>query len=263
MDKKTAAWIRLGVSSVIALVLVMILIVGISIHQYAFTSDTGDSAVSLEGQTIHAAPGELREIQLDWYDGTVTFVCDDQASDITIKESSSQSIPASKQAYCQYSDGVLTIDFQRSMRFSLFRWKSYKKNLTVTIPASVCDQEHLSMSLNSVSSLIQIQDMTVHNLTTDSVSGQVIFTGSADTIECNTVSGDVQITSLTTPSVISADSVSADIRIQIPANSQFQVSHDGLSGDFTLNGLSESESSDHHYSFDSVSGDILLSAIEN
>ena len=79
------------------------------------------------------------------------------------------------------------------------------------------------------------------------------------------MSGDCHITSSVTPQKIDMESVSGDISVSIPGNSEFEAENDSVSGDLTCSfaGTKKDDkfvcgSGINRYDFDTVSGDVEI-----
>jgi len=89
-------------------------------------------------------------------------------------------------------------------------------------------------------------------------SGNFTFSGNINSLEAESVSGDVFVDSAETPASVSVDTVSGDASLNIPETDSISVSHDSVSGDFYSEIPTLSVKSGAAYSFDSVSGDVRI-----
>ena len=273
---KTAAWIRLIVSLIAVLFLIAILVLGILAKDggfpfFSFGGGYYSSAdkYSVGNGEITAEPGSLREIDIDWIDGSIEVVGSATASAISIQETSSQKLDSENQVHYYYHNNTLNIQYRES-GWLFWHSRSMNKHLVVTVPLNLCDTDSLNLQTDSVSSDVSIKNMDLEYLETDSVSGKVTFEGRVKKIECDTVSGECQLRSYISPSSVECDSVSANVTLIIPAESEFRAEHDAVSGKFYADDFSCEKTDDDtyrcgsgsdHYEFDSVSGDVTISAI--
>ena len=170
----------------------------------------------------------------------------------------------SDKAHYYYHDGTLDVRYRESGSFFSFFHSLGRKNLEILIPRS------LASNLSEISGDVVSADTTINGLSTknfylDTVSGNLTFNGSAERIDSDIVSGDCRITSSVTPQKIDMESVSGDISVSIPGNSEFEAENDSVSGDLTCSfaGTKKDDkfvcgSGINRYDFDTVSGDVEI-----
>lgn len=124
--------------------------------------------------------------------------------------------------------------------------------------ADISASELSSLSIDWVSGSVKV----------DVYDGNVIQIredGASDLSDSDSVSGDCHITSSVTPQKIDMESVSGDISVSIPSNSEFEAENDSVSGDLTCSfaGTKKDDkfvcgSGINRYDFDTVSGDVEI-----
>lgn len=275
--RKAASWIRLIVSLLVALSLTSVLILGItqkdsgsffSGFRFGGNYYPHSDKYSVGSGEVTVQDGFLKEINIDWIDGSIEIVGSVSASAISVEETSSRELEPKNQVHYYYHNNKLDIRYRESG--VLISNRSLKKHLVVTVPQALYSPDSLILNTDSVSSDLSVKDMDLKSLKTDSVSGSVTFWGRAGRIDCDTVSGHIQLNSYITPSSVECDTVSADATLCIPAESEFRAEHDAVSGKFHADDFScQKEDGDtyvsgngnSHFEFDSVSGDVTISAI--
>lgn len=272
---KTSAWIRLITSSIIAIFLIVILIYGISGKGFSFgfpfisfgsSHYPNESSYTVGNTSIDA--DELKRIEVNWLNGSVEIEAYDGET-IEVSESSSQSLDEGDRVRSLYRNGKLTIQFRQS-QFALFSSVPSSKALHIRIPNSLA-KDVRNLLLDSVSSDNHISNLSIGKCEIDTVSGSITMEGNVRDFELDTVSGDCQLTTYTTPEQVDTDSVSGDVTLNIPEDANFTAEHDSVSGklssDFStsLSGDDEFVCGDggvDKWKFDSVSGDVRIQIVK-
>lgn len=288
MNKKANAIIRIIISSLLILTFISILLWGIEKkgflnlpfqfgRQMKFANadkyKTGDAAISADS---------LKKLEINWIDGEVNLIPYD-GQDIEIKETSPDSLSEDEKLQYYYENGTLLIQYQKSGFFS-FGTHTNDKKLTVSIPSSLC-KEIAEVSVDTTSSDVRISGIHAESFDIETVSGNVYTTdieslkefgsetvsgnlnlsGYFRKIDIETVSGDCTALSLSTPENLQFDGVSGDLTLQIPADSQFSLEFDTMSGNFQ-NDFATNQKDDmyicgdgsSHFEIQTVSGDVTL-----
>lgn len=268
---KTGAWIRLVTSSVITLLLIVVLVMGItrgsgfSFFSFNFGSlhYPNESQYTVGDNSIPAQ--ELNEIEINWISGFITLEAYD-GDTIEIRETCPQTLQEGDRVRSLYQDGTLTIQYCQSKKFSLFNSHPGNKSLHIRIPQTLAS-DIKQFTIDSVNSDNTISGLSIQNCRIDNVSGNITVEGNVKDFKMDTVSGDCQLTSHTSPKSLDTDSVSGDFTLRIPENTGFTIEHDSVSGkldsDFptTLSGDEEfvyGDGGTDEWSFDSVSGDVHI-----
>lgn len=90
--------------------------------------------------------------------------------------------------------------------------------------------EASELKIDTTSGSIRGQSLTVSELELDSVSGNAELEGAFDSVDANTTSGSVTLTSSSLPREIDADTVSGDVTLTLPKDSAFRYEFDTISG---------------------------------
>ena len=254
MTKKTSAWIRLIAFSIVALILTGILLIGCFGDGLHFDSDfsfgffTGSHYSNADAYTVGSgsvAADTLTDMEINWTSGEVTIVPSD-GKEIEISENSSGKLKDKDKLRYLYQNGKLTVQYRKSA-FFLFSSHPDKK-LEVKIPRT---------------GITASQKADI-----ETVSGDVNMDGSFGGIDSETVSGNCEYTSKTTPGNADFESVSGDILVTLPQDTSFKADYDTVSGDFVCDFESTNKddsvihgSGENHFDFETVSGDIRLSPL--
>lgn len=146
---------------------------------------------------------------------------------------------------------------------------SIKLNSTsgeVDIKNSVCKTFYAESVSGDVNSYCSSDDATLK-----SVSGNIMISGEILGVNANSVSGEIRIESDKLPQTLKAESTSGDIYLNIPENKAgFTADFSTVSGDFKSSlPLSDNGqqkiygNGEYKYSFETVSGDVLIGAFSN
>ncbi|MCH5251470.1 MAG: DUF4097 family beta strand repeat protein [Lachnospiraceae bacterium] len=275
MKNKKSAWVRLIVSSVLALTFIGVLIVGLVGNSFPFSLNfslfPGQHYANSDRYTAGSGSitaDYLKKIDIDWLDGSVT-ISTYEGNTIEIEETCESSLKQSEQVHYYYHDGTLDIQYRESGFFFNFFPKNYNKELTIRIPENLASQLDY-ISTDAVSADINMKGLTTKELTSDTVSGGIAFYGFADEIEGDTVSGDFRYTFTSTPKEVEFDSVSGDITLTLPPDANFESEYDTVSGDFhcdfpttnrgdtVVRNTDEQGAKKGDFEFDTVSGDVHI-----
>ena len=128
---------------------------------------------------------------------------------------------------------------------------------------TICDD----FKISGVSANLDLTDVQIKTLTADNVSGRMNITGECDSVSLDTKSGELVFVADKLPSNLSIDSVSGNTNLVIPENDGFEISFDTVSGhltaedfdfDHTGNVYSYKNADNADFTFDSVSGDLII-----
>ena len=243
----------------------------------------------------------IREVEVDWISGQVNILCTDEDT-IQLTETSSHTLSAPNQMRYDVSQGKLRIRFYapRGLR-GLFGSRP-SKTLTLTLPRSMMDRL-TSLSVHTASANIHMTGITAGSAQTDTASGDIVLTdlhtgsltvdnvsgaisseylqadrialetvsgttnlsGAIGSIDAETVSGRLTVSSSRCPERVEMETVSGDLTLTIPENDGFTARYDSVSGKFqcafpasasgrqTIYGNGKAS-----FSFDSVSGNISI-----
>ncbi|GFI61274.1 hypothetical protein IMSAG049_00431 [Clostridiales bacterium] len=138
---------------------------------------------------------------------------------------------------------------------------------TVSGPASISNVTLSDFSSSSVSGKIFAKSLTAQSINLDTVSGDCFIEGSVSLVDFDSTSGSLEFTSDICPSEIKAATISGNVTAYIPEDSSFSYSFDRVSGNFNTDfsvvlskGGGTCGNADSEFSFDTVSGDVMLKA---
>ena len=250
---KAKAIVKICICGTIALVLASVLVSLLAIPR-VLDWKIGDLSLHWiddhggdEGYTVGEASvsGEVRELDVSWLSGSVTVELTDGDA-VTLRE---EPQPESSDARMRWKlkDGKLTVYSQKSGLTIPTR----AKQLTVGIPASRA---------------AKLQKLSLGELSADTTSGSLTLDGAFETIDFDTTSGALHLTTSILPQDISCDTVSGGVMLTLPENGGFSATLDSVSGDLTVDGFAGSLHRDEFvygqggpaYEFDSVSGDVHI-----
>ncbi|MDE7124518.1 MAG: DUF4097 domain-containing protein, partial [Eubacterium sp.] len=229
--------------------------------------DYDDSGAYSIGSSEVAA-NRISKISVEWISGNITVEYYDGD---TIKFSEPEQSNQDMALRYLVEINELKIKYCKS---GLFNWKttnnSGSKPLTIYLPKDFVAQE---IDIESVSSKININNITARQLDITTVSGNVTAKGNFTVIDTGGVSGSVDVTTYSVPSKVDAETVSGDFTIRVPKDiSGFTIDYDTVSGDVTGNdfytsGGAQIEKGKQTFGdgstkidFESVSGDFEIKA---
>jgi len=265
---KTGAWVRLIVSSVIALLLIAILIMGIirkgsGFPLFSFNSFSYPNGDRYTAGNTSIKADRLKNLEINWVSGTIDVEAY-EGDTIEITETSSHNLDEADRVHSYYANGELTIQFCKS-QFFVFGSRASKK-LLIKIPKALA-ADIQNFTLDSVTSDNHITGLSVKYCDIDTVSGEITMNGDVQDFALDTVSGDCELTSRTTPADISVDSVSAEVTLLLPADTSFTAEQDSVSGKLSSDFPTTLSDDDTYicgdggrgeWNFDSVSGDVRI-----
>lgn len=263
--RRRRAVVRLVISSVILCVLVSVLLVGINkgnhfpFFSFHFGSNSYPNADKYTAGNTSIAIDKLEEIDIDWISGSVQLELY-EGETIELEETDADKLSEEDRVHSYYENGVLRIQFRESEHFS-FHLCNLTKSLHVRIPQKLYSEPDAvlnKLSIDSVSADVTVNGLPMRDFISDSVSGNISLTGAVEECELDSVSGDIQLISTTTPTDIETDTVSGDVTITVPADSQFSIEHDSVSGDLSNAFPTTHNKQKNHWEFDSVSGNVTI-----
>ena len=273
---KTNAIIRIVIYALVILLLVGLLVIGLGIGQFVIHfGSTSGSYITGSGS---ADAADIRNLKIEWAAGSIKIVPSD-TDQITFSEEGN----AGEDSRMVYAiDGsTLTIRCAKSS-FRIGIFSNPVKNLTVYVPAdwqcrrleiyaasATLDVENLTadnVKINTASGECGFRSCAVGELSIDTASGSLRYTGTLDTLDCNAASASVTAIFDNVPKSIDMDSASGDLDITLPSDCSFRVSMDTMSGRFHSDFPTDSMNGEYTYGtggcrieMDSMSGDITIS----
>lgn len=240
-------------------------------YNYKNSSDYSVGAGELDSAGI-------TKLEINWMDGEVNIVSG-RDNKILLEEESG--LEEKNQLRYLVSGNTLIIQYA-APRMGLYRLNE-NKHLTVTLPVSVIENlEELEVDavsakgfirgvtagkcdIDNVSGNYEIIDCNFGKLSFDNVSGHCTFTGSADELNMDTVSGDLKAEFANIPRKIDGDAVSGEVTLTIPEGAGFTVEYDSVSGDLNCDkpmtkkgGYYICGDGEIQIEVDSVSGDLTI-----
>lgn len=285
---KTSAIIRIITWSIVAIFLIVILvnvingdeIIGFNIGFSGYNYDNSSKYLVADGVV---SAKNIENIDIDWISGKIKVVEHDGDTIEFYEEGSSNLDEDDKMRYL-VEDGNLKIKFKNSRKFMAFSlFKSLNKTLILKVPSSINDELN-SFVIDTVSSPVEIENLTSNNvsievvsgkvdlkniksevLNVETVSGSADISGNIDFIDFEAVSGKVIMDLENCPKEIKAETVSGSINIYIPENDGFTANYDSVSGrlkcDFEVK-MSKKEAiyknGKSNFEFETVSGGINI-----
>ena len=234
-----------------------------------YTAGNGE----MDPETVHA-------IDVDWISGNVTVKVYDGEM---LQFSDNSPYPSEENLLHYYLDGdTLKIRFCKSYKFRFS--EPEPKDLEVLVPEAYADKI-AEISVDTVSAAVFVKDIQTENLNIDTVSGGITIDGAAERVSADTMSGDVALsgafrdievdsssgtlTAICTecPASVAGDSISGAFQITLPWDSEFTCEYDSVSGRIISDFEGETNENDVYkmgsgsakFSFDTVSGDLILS----
>ena len=266
---KTNAIIRIVIFSLVILVLSSILVGGIALRDRGFdwvyrlhqgseevSPISADSAEHHENEENHdydssaqRTSGKIDELSIDWASGSITIRPGD-TDEILYEETGD--FDSANAMVAKVSGSKLTIQYCKDGSFLKGGFSfggSLHKDLTITVPRDwVCRE----LEIDVASADLDIRDLTIHEfdfdgasgrctltncavgeMSLDTASGDVTFSGTLDTLDCDSASAKLQLELRNTPRSIDMDTASGSLTMVLPEDCGFTVSLDALSGRFS------------------------------
>lgn len=243
---KTNAIIRIILFCTAIVLLLGILLTVILGQVFSFVSHDSQ-VVSSQVPATCFDPDEITEIDIEWAAGNVTISPAD-VDEISLYEST---VSSDSTMVCTLSGTRLTIKYQkdtsRLFGISLGRHDT-PKDLTITVPESwICQELDIdsaaadvdirdltitNISISAASGICDLQNCTVGKLDIDTVSGDVRFSGTLDSLDCEAVSADCTVNVSNAPRSIELDSISGKLDLTVPVDCGFTLEFDTLSGQY-------------------------------
>lgn len=192
---------------------------------------------------------DIRNIDIDWISGKVKIEEYDGDGIEFYEESSSDLNEDNKMIYL-VENGTLKIKFKKPYKGIISFNKLLNKTLVIRMPLS--EENSLNeFTLDVVSSSVEIEalradkvsidavsgDITIKNLISDkldveTVSGDMNVHANVNSVDFESVSGDLVLDLENCPKGIDAEAVSGRVDIFLPENDGFTVRYDSVSGKF-------------------------------
>ena len=229
---------RLVIYSIITAILIGVLVTGLDWN--GFDWDLGSADQSVTG-TASVDAASIKRICIEWVDGTVD-VRTAQQDTITFSETNGEKLCM---VYSFKGDTLVIRYSKESLKLGI-NIKTLDKHLTVHVPEGWIaeDIEVTAVSANVTIDLPEARETEIETVSGDisiryersgeisltTVSGQTAFEGSCDDLDCNSVSGDYNITLSGSAKEINMESISGDLEIVLDSQSGFTAQLDSVSG---------------------------------
>ena len=280
---KTNAIIRIVIFSLVILVLSSILVGGIALRDRGFdwvyrlhqgseevSPISADSAEHHENEENHdyassaqRTSGKIDELSIDWASGSITIRPGD-TDEILYEETGD--FDSANAMVAKVSGSKLTIQYCKDGSFLKGGFSfggSLHKDLTITVPRDwVCRE----LEIDVASADLDIRDLTIHEfdfdgasgrctltncavgeMSLDTASGDATFSGTLDTLDCDSASAKLQLELRNTPRSIDMDTASGSLTMVLPEDCGFTVSLDALSGRFSSDFATTTQNGHHIY----------------
>lgn len=174
--------------------------------------------------------GDISLIDLDWIDGKIVFDTTEEFEYITIFEETKETYDEDYLCHLWRNSDVLNIKYAAS---GVSIPQKVEKALKVLIPTSYTLE---NLKLYSVSSFIEIHNVSINNIEINNVSGNVIINRcNVESLEYYGVSGNLKMRVPEIAKDIKIDQVSGSTLISIPDDTLgFEVDFYSVSGDVNL-----------------------------
>lgn len=200
---------------------------GLNIYQH-YSSATKYHVLANEGEIFDK--GHISLIDLDWIDGRIIIDTTEVFEYITIFETTKEPYNEDYLCHLWRKQDELNVKYAAS---GVSIRQNVEKDIKVLIPANYTLE---NLKLNSVSSLIEIHDVSITNIEINNVSGNVVISRCEfETFNYYGVSGNLKMRVPQIAKKINVDQVSGSTLLSIPNDTLgFEVTFDSVSGDVKL-----------------------------
>ena len=217
---------RIVIYSLVILMLTGILLVGIVGNGFTFTFEIGSSSGTVTSGETSLDAAKIQNIEIDWAAGSVIIRSGD-VSQIALSETGDDS--KYKMTYAIHGN-TLSLDYSsKTIGIGFGNFSIPAKDLVITVPR---DWACKDLEINGASLDITVEDLEVQTLDLDGASCNLRFSGSAETVEIDGASADIELHCTNPVSDIRVDGASCDLELTLPEGCGFFVEMDGLSCSF-------------------------------
>ena len=248
---KTNAIVRIILFSLAIIVLASILMGGLAANTYRFdfrNSRTEQIEEVTSQIDIEYFTTDIRKIEIDWVAGNITFQRDPYTKEVNVQEISP--IDFKHKMVLKQSGQTLKIKYsdRDAVEFPFGTDLDISKDLIITVPM---DWECDSLEIDTAAAEVVINDLTIREfdfdgasgicrlsncnvgeLDIDTASGDIYFSGTLETLDCDAASADCSIEVTNVPHSIKLDGMSGDLALVLPPHAGFTCTMDTMSGDF-------------------------------
>lgn len=275
---KTNAIVRIVIFCIVIMILLGILAAGLGFGMLVFNlTDDAFNQNAIEGSEGSVIASEIRNLHIEWVDGNINIETAD--TDTIAFRESGYADDEHLMVWTQSGD-TLTIRYSKAnMQIGFVSIPS--KDLDIIIPEDwLCDE----LDINTVSGNISITGVHANEIEFDctsadcdfinctaqevaltTVSGDLFYSGTLDTLSCEGVSGKCEAELTVGAREIEMDSVSGNLILTLPENMGFTASIDSVSGSISTEFDTTIRGSQHVYGdrscyieAESVSGNVII-----
>lgn len=271
---RTNAIVRIILFSLAIVALLTILTVGIAAYNYFFRFDHDPAGVTTSSGSVDA--DTVRNLSIEWAAGTITIRPADVDQIIFTETEDPEADPM---VWVTSGD---TLKIVSSKEDNYFRTGSIpSKDLVIEVPRNwICGEleietaaanvnvEMLSLEkvdFDGASGTFDFLDCSVDAMEIDTVSGDIRFSGTLNTLDCDAASADCEIILHNHPSRIEMDTASGDLDLTLPEDCGFTATLEALSGHLTTdfeitsiaNGITSGNGSSR-IDISAMSGDVYI-----
>lgn len=242
---KRNAIVRIVLFSILALSLVGVLIGGIAFKRYSapgiiVRSTTEAPVVSRN----HFNAEEIDRLNIDWAAGKIVIL-PVEGSEIAVTE---ELLGEEDEMVLKLDGSTLYVEYSENA-VSLNFGSINKKNLYITVPQDwVCKEldidaasadvqaEFLTvekLESSTASGEHTFRDCKVEQLTLETVSGDLDYSGTLDKLDFGGVSAQADVVLTNFPKSIDVETVSGDVNLTLPKECGFTLEKDSVSGHFS------------------------------
>lgn len=250
---KTNAIIRIVLFSLAILILASVLIGALAFDMYIFDGkvqfDHIDTPVdSLEQIKQENITADIRNIEIEWVAGSITFQKDPYATEITVNEFSP--VDSEYEMVVKQSGQTLKIKYsdKDTIKIPFGVNIDINKDLVITVPDNwTCNSLKIDTAsaevvmngltigefdFDGASGECRITDCHITEMDIDTASGNVSFSGTLETLDCDAASADCKIEVTNIPRSVKLDAMSGDLELILPPNAGFTCNMDAMSSSF-------------------------------
>lgn len=242
---KRNAIVRIVLFSILALSLVGVLIGGIAFKRYTapgiIVRGTTEAPVVSRN---HFNAEEIDRLNIDWAAGKIVIL-PVEGSEIAVTE---ELLGEEDEMVLKLDGSTLYVEYSENA-VSLNFGSINKKNLYITVPQDwVCKE----LDIDAASATVQAERLTiqkaasstasgdhtfrdckVEQLTLETVSGNLDYSGTLDKLDFGGVSAQADVVLTNFPKSIDVETVSGDVNLTLPKECGFTLEKDSVSGHFS------------------------------
>lgn len=242
---KANAITRIVIYSVVVLLLLGLLLTGLGIGQFMIHFDSGSREYITGELCVEAS--KIQNVEIEWVCGNI---------DIRVATDGSQGILVSESGYAgeelravwEIKGQTLVIKYSEPI-FNIGFVSTPDKDLTIIFPA---DWSCQTLDIETVSGSVDVMLLSATEIKLECVSADCLFEScTADSVELNTVSGDVEYRGKV--NTLDCEAVSADCKVLMMESGAKRLTMEAVSGDLIV---AIREDIGFSASIDSMSGSI-------